>query len=159
MSDYSKKIVSVIGIVVGVAIIIIGFSLQGTSVYAIGEQIKFGADFYTEMYAVTQDVGHAINYAINDLIRAVGWLIVSLGAIDICFFGYKLAEGIKASGNSKSKNTENNVLSWVNAKEDEPKEKASENKNSTPDSYTHKWICDECGKKRTQTPCEHCGKE
>ena len=24
---------------------------------------------------------------------------------------------------------------------------------------THKWLCDSCRKMRTQTPCEHCGKE
>ena len=24
---------------------------------------------------------------------------------------------------------------------------------------THKWLCDGCKKMRTQTPCEHCGKE
>ena len=65
--------------------------------------IRFGADFYTEMYDVTQDVGRAINRAINDLIRAVGWLIVSLGAIDICFFVYKL---IQAFGTSAKPNIE-----------------------------------------------------
>ena len=24
---------------------------------------------------------------------------------------------------------------------------------------THKWLCDGCKKMRTQSPCEHCGKE
>lgn len=76
--------------------------MQNTSNYSIGEQIKFGADFYTEMYDVTIDVGHAINYAINDLIRAMGWLIISIGAIDICFFAYKFAACCNIA-----KNTEN----------------------------------------------------
>ena len=103
MRNLDKKIVSIIGIVVGLAIVIIGFSLQDTTNYSIGESIRFGADFYTEMYDVTQDVGRAINRAINDLIRAVGWLIVSLGAIDICFFVYKL---IQAFGTSAKPNIE-----------------------------------------------------
>jgi hypothetical protein len=97
MSNTSKKIVSIIGIVIGVIIIIIGFSLQDTSNYSIGKSIKFGADFYTEMYDVTKDVGRAINYAINDLICAISWLIISLGAIDICFFVYKLVKASEVS--------------------------------------------------------------
>lgn len=97
MSNTSKKIVSIIGIVIGVIIIIIGFSLQNTSSYAIGKPIAFGADFYTEMYAVTKDVGRAINNAINDLIYAISWLIISLGAIDICFFVYKLVKASEVS--------------------------------------------------------------
>ena len=99
MPNTSKKLVSIIGIIVGVIIIIIGFSLQDTSSYSIGKSIKFGADFYTEMYDVTKDVGRAINNAINDLICAISWLIISLGAIDICFFVYKL---VKASEKSDS---------------------------------------------------------
>lgn len=90
MSRISGKIVPIIGIIVGVAIIILGVSLQDTERYAVGESIKFGADFYTEIYDVTKDVGHVINYVVNDLIRAIGWLIISLGAMDICFFAYKL---------------------------------------------------------------------
>lgn len=90
MSNNAKKVVSIIGIIVGVIIVINGFCLQDTSNYSIGESIRFGADFYTEMYSVTKDVGRAINNAINDLICAISWLIISLGAINICFFVYKL---------------------------------------------------------------------
>lgn len=93
MSNQSKKVTCVIGILVGIAIMIVGFCLQDTSTYSIGEyNMKFGADFYTEIYDVTGDVGRAINYAINDLICAIGWVIISLGAIDLCYFAFKLAQ-------------------------------------------------------------------
>lgn len=107
MKIHRKKIAPIIGIIVGVVIIVIGFSLQDTYNYSIGKSIEFGADFYTEMYAVTKDVGRAINSAINDLICAISWLIISLGAIDICFFTYQLV-----MFNDKSKKPEaDNLLS------------------------------------------------
>ena len=109
MKSTLKKATSVIGIIVGVIIIIIGFSLQNTSNYSIGEQIKFGADFYTEMYDVTKDVGRAINHAINDLICAVGWLIISIGAIDICFFGFKLVQSADSPTQSNIEHTNKTV--------------------------------------------------
>ena len=31
--------------------------------------------------------------------------------------------------------------------------------NNSQSSSTHKWLCDGCKRMRTQTPCEHCGKE
>ena len=106
MSNTSKKIVSIIGIVIGVIIIIIGFSLQNTSSYAIGKPIAFGGDFYTEMYDVTKDVGRAINNEINDLIYAISWLIISLGAIDICFFVYKLVKASEVSAIEEKANVD-----------------------------------------------------
>ncbi len=116
MSSKSKKVVAVAGIIVGIVIIIIGFCVRGSraSIYedyatskpVIGRPIYFGADFYTEMYAVTQDVGEAINAntaaidqnsmaiqsAYNRLAftiyNAIGWLIVVIGAVDIVIFLY-----------------------------------------------------------------------
>ncbi len=160
MSNKNKKIVSIIGIIVGIAIVIIGFSIMSadyayvsystasfneitnsTKTGSIGESIRFGADFYTEMYSVTQDVGYAVNnntaavkintdavnnsgkavtQAINNssdaltqalnntnsllanICRVISWLIVSLGAIDICFFSYKLIKTSEAIENTPS---------------------------------------------------------
>ena len=96
-----KQTASIIGIVLGIAIIIVGFCVQGISTErhttTIGSNIKFGADFYTEMYDVTRDVGHAINNAkntIGDAVEgvcdAIGWLIVAIGLFDIAYFSYKM---------------------------------------------------------------------
>ncbi len=114
-----KKTASIIGIILGIAIIIVGFCVQGISVDAgghedygtptIGSNIKFGADFYTEIYAVTQDVGDAVNSAnmnihgavnnaqrnicgaIEKVCDAIGWLIVAIGLFDIAYFVCKKA--------------------------------------------------------------------
>ena len=113
-----KKTASIIGIILGIAIFIIGLCVQGISVDAtghesngtpsIGSYIQFGADFYTEMYAVTQDVGQAVNAAntnihgavnaaqrnicnaVESVCDAIGWLIVAIGAFDVAYFIYKL---------------------------------------------------------------------
>ena len=97
-----KKTASIIGIVLGIAIIIVGFCVQGISIEryssSIGSDIKFGADFYTEIYDVTRDVGGAVNNAKNAIVDAVegvcdaiGWLIVAIGLVDIAYFVCKMA--------------------------------------------------------------------
>lgn len=93
----------------GVVIIIIGFSLQNTTTYSIGEYLRFGADFYTEIYDVTRDVGRALNNAINDLICAISWLVVSLGAIDVCFFVYKFVKACTEGAAAKSESNEQEI--------------------------------------------------
>lgn len=109
MSNNSKKSLSIFGIIVGIIIIIIGFYVQNISVDSSDTNVgssymKFGADFYTEMYDVTRDVGLAINNAQENICNAVericdaiGWLIISIGAIDFCFFAYKFAMVNEAS--------------------------------------------------------------
>ena len=119
-----KATASLVGILVGIIIIIIGLCVQGISINAyrtdIGEDIKFGADFYTEIYAVTQDVGAAINSlkytvatAVERVCDAIGWLIVSLGAIDVCFFAYKY---ILAACSKVSRNNTNIITDTPNLK-------------------------------------------
>ena len=117
MSNQSKKSLSIFGIIVGIVIIIIGFCVQNISVDSsetnVGSSyMKFGADFYTEMYDVTRDVGLAINNAQENICNAVericdaiGWLIISLGAIDICLFSYKFAK-VNEALNSNAKEIE-----------------------------------------------------
>ena len=97
-----KKAASIIGIILGIAIIIVGFCVQGISIEryssSIGSDIKFGADFYTEIYDVTRDVGYAVNNAKNTIVDAIesvcdaiGWLIVAIGLVDVGYFIYKRA--------------------------------------------------------------------
>lgn len=116
-----KKTANMIGIIVGIVIIIIGFCVQGTqidsSAYSfgsgpeIGKSIKFGADFYTEMYDVTKDVGLAVNSAnrtisgavnhaqsnictaMEQVCDAIGWLIVVVGLLNVCHFLPKVVQG------------------------------------------------------------------
>ena len=116
MSNNSEKSLSMFGIIVGIVIIIIGFCVQSISVDSSDANVgssymRFGADFYTEMYYVTRDVRLAIYNAQENICNAVericdaiGWLIISLGAIDFCFFAYKFAKVNEAS-NSHTKGT------------------------------------------------------
>lgn len=135
MSNTGKKVASIIGILIGVIVMIVGFVLphsktfsqasyptteiQQISTTPVGRDIGFGADFYTEIYKVSKDIGNAINNnttqlgeAIDNNIRSteksaiyiseetarstrivrdmLGWLIVALGAIDVSVFIYLL---------------------------------------------------------------------
>ncbi len=129
MTKISKIIVASVGLLLGIIIIIIGINVQsvyGTymSEYDVGKPIEFGADFYTEMYDVTKDVGNAINNASNDIgaaisnatryiCEAVGWLIISIGLIDICVFTYKLFGSLDAVFSNNS-NTQRNTYDSQN---------------------------------------------
>ncbi len=105
MSNKIKKIISVLGIMIGITIIIVGINVKDVEYSradtgGIGRYITFGADFYTEIYNVTKDVGYAVNnntIALNNITNvlanicnAIGWLIIAIGTTDICFFCYKL---------------------------------------------------------------------
>ena len=74
------------------------------------------------MSDVTKDVGRAINYAINDLICAISWLIISLGAIAICFFSYKFAKVNEASNSYTEGTTEEKAKREVEEKPVEKKQ-------------------------------------
>ena len=95
MSNVMRRLIAVLGIIVGLVIIILGISTVDTytSTYDVSGGLAFGADFYTEIYDVTSDVGHAVNCNTNALAKvceAIGWLIISIGAIDVISFAYLL---------------------------------------------------------------------
>ena len=107
MKKSLKALVCAAGIVLGVIMIIMGLCVLNTSHSTasgpyIGKSISFGADFYTEIYSVTKDVGLAINdaakdvtgsinNAVDNICGAISCMIISIGLVDIAFFAYKLA--------------------------------------------------------------------
>lgn len=110
MKIKSKLIVCIIGILIGLALIYVGFTVRGgsydmVSTSSIGQPNEFCNKYEDEMYNATQDVGHAVNNttrAVNESVKAlanvcdaIGWLIIALGATDACFFTYKLCAEFK----------------------------------------------------------------
>ena len=151
-----KKTASIIGIALGIVIIIVGLCVQGISVdvssSSIGRDIAFGADFYTEMYDVTRDVGFALNGAKHSIAdaaesvcNAIGWLIVAVGLLDVAYFGYKMAS-------DEEKCTIAEVTKLPPAEDIFAKIKA---KNSTEQVKR----CPYCGDIVKLGRCEMCGKE
>ena len=95
MPNVLRRIIAILGILVGIVIIIIGVETTNTYIWKtdVGDGLRFGADFYTEIYEVTSEVGHAVNNntaGLEHVCEAIGWLIVSIGAIDILAFAYLL---------------------------------------------------------------------
>lgn len=100
-----KKLIQLVGILVGIAIIIAGVNLMNNvpspvsidTEYAIS--YSFGADFYTEMYGVTYDIlsqlknisrGLTSNFGrmLSAMYEVVSALIITLGTIITAAFGY-----------------------------------------------------------------------
>lgn len=74
----------IFGIIAGIAILIVGINLMKADVYFIGKSgMRFGADFYTEIYDVTQDVGGAVNRSIKSVHQCAGTILACIGALTI----------------------------------------------------------------------------
>ena len=163
----NKKTASSIGIILGIAIIIVGFCVQGISIEiyhrSIGRDIAFGADFYTEMYDVTRDVGYAVNgtktaiaEAAEGVCDAIGWLIVAIGLVDIAYFVYKMSS---FKVDAPSHNNSDLPTTAPASLPVEPVVKPMEQKENTISrtATTHKWRCANCGQMTSKSPCEYCG--
>lgn len=76
---------SLIGLIAGIIFIIVGFSVSG-SAEANLDYASFGGDFYTYAYRGLR----AAESAIVDVTKAIGSLIVAVGAFMSCYFGKNL---------------------------------------------------------------------
>ena len=102
-----KKIFCIVGIIVGVIMIIMGFSVHGiqeTTNYYLPDAFSFGADYYTDQYEATRDTALNIAYLGYDIqdyfnygIATLGKFFGLLGAVVVCFFGYKLGGALEES--------------------------------------------------------------
>lgn len=91
MKKRKYGIFPIIGIISGIAAIILGISMIGTGDYA--AYTSFGGDFYTYSYKATR-------YAANNLctiIDILAYFAIIWGVFDISYFGCKLMENNKVS--------------------------------------------------------------
>ena len=91
-----NKTTKVLGIMVGIGIICLGTTLLSVDLSTIGKSISFGADFYTEIYDVTQDVGRAVNQMIRSIHKCSGWGLITIGAITTINYLDKLVDSFSA---------------------------------------------------------------
>ena len=90
-----RNIWHIIAMLAGVVAIIVGVWFLDRKFYSVSmlDELKFGADFYTEMYNASRRI-HGVVGHINDLIeyvkKGIGFAFIFGGIADICFFGSKL---------------------------------------------------------------------
>jgi len=101
-----KNVFSIIGMVVGVVMVIVGFTM-GTDLHGVVEpKLTYGGDAYTGIQnaaaATSQGVADAIN-VLNALNSHLGTCLSLIGALTVCLFGSKLDFG--AFGNAKTADT------------------------------------------------------
>ena len=91
-----KKIFSYVGIAVGLAVVIMGFVVLGLetgNTYI--ESASFGGDFYTYSYSATRIAAQNVGYLAEIVGKGIAFLLIAIGATDICVFGFKLADVMK----------------------------------------------------------------
>ena len=168
----AKQAVCILGVILGIGIIIAGIAVMNPETYTIGEPfIKFGADFYTEIYDVTRSVGGAVQRNYKNICNAIGWLIISLGAIDISYFLLKLVDTDKQeNGQNTTHPTHSSAYARPIATQ-APKEesveapKIAQKQEETPASQVENtlheeyWVCGKCKTKnlKTRADCWSCG--
>lgn len=134
----------IIIIIAGVLAIIMGIGLLDEIYgYARGRAITFGADFYTEIYRVTEDVYYEVKSLNYNVLEGLGWLLIVFGLTDISLSLYKLM-GVLKGINTKELTVENNTASGETASEimngiDSNKTEISDEENAS------EWKCPKCG--------------
>ncbi len=115
---------AMIGAIVGLAIIVVGVVMLCNAPasgnfhksYEYISSYRFGADFYTEIYAVTKGIldqlngfsegiaysFNAVQSALAGIYRAIAWLIICMGAGMSGFFASKLVKEFTIGGKEKA---------------------------------------------------------
>ena len=161
-----KKTASIIGIVLGIAIIIVGFCIMNPETILLGKRDSlgsllgnYGADFYTDIYHMTYEVGFEVQNAYVNICNAIGWLIVAIGLFDIAYFIGKAAswdENDLGNNYSAAPNTASTYTTQSQATPTSPS--APQNETAAPvQKATHFWRCNNCGQMISKSPCEYCG--
>ena len=133
----------------------------------IGSKIKNWAKWIFVIEAIGAVItGLVLLFTDEDLIL-YGLLILVCGPI-VAYIGswilYAFGELVEITADNE--NNTRQILEKLNEKSTDAsitfiknKEYGNKTTNTPQTATTHKWLCDGCKKMRTQTPCEHCGKE
>lgn len=92
----------VLGILVGAAAIYGGYYLLDSYTGYTVTEARFGSDFYTYIYGATRNAASNVHSLAEIVCQGFGYLMMLIGATDVCFFGYKLSN----RGNAKPVQTE-----------------------------------------------------
>lgn len=88
-----KKTFCTAGIVAGAIIVIFGFIVLSLDTgYSGLESTSFGGDFYTYSYRATRVAAQNVCDLAEIVKKGFSFILIALGATDICFFGSKLPE-------------------------------------------------------------------
>ncbi len=86
------KIIAIIGIAAGILMIILGIVVMNSySGSWSSTTTSFGGDFYTYSYKATARAGNNIDEVGDMLQLALGFILISMGLFDGCYFGLKFA--------------------------------------------------------------------
>ncbi len=88
----SKKIISLIGGIIGIVFFVLGCVIYQSELYCNIESYAFGADFYTEVYNAARLTPLSIVNAANAITEALGILIMAIGALSACYFFRQVLE-------------------------------------------------------------------
>ena len=133
----------------------------------IGSKIKNWAKWIFVIEAIGAVItGVVLLFTDEDLIL-YGLLALVCGPI-VAYIGswilYAFGELVEKTADNE--NNTRQILKKLNEKSTDAsitfiknKEYGNKTTNTPQTASTHKWLCDGCKKMRTQTPCEHCGKE
>ena len=109
-----KKISSMAGIVLSIAIIVMGIcTYSSADEFFRASFIEFGADFYTEIFEEVEQVKASARSIDNAINRVGGLLLISIGGISLFGFLNVLSDTLDKS-NKKSKTDVEDATKSIN---------------------------------------------
>lgn len=134
-SILSKRVICVVGVIVGIAIIIGGFVISkyfnGMLSSGPVTPTTFGADYYTEQYEATTDILWDIYNVFMVTRFGISLMLFSFGAFDICYFLAKFCDTFNAKSTEKKEQI-------TSTEKFEVQNQCSENTNLTSEQSVNK---------------------
>lgn len=104
---------NLLGIIASILIFISGISTyENADNIFVSSRMKFGADFYTEIYKQVEQILAATRGTENAVYEVGGCLLMALGALSFCYFARPVVEFVISNKND-NKPVENNCDSYV----------------------------------------------
>jgi hypothetical protein len=83
-----QKKLTIAGIIIGAVVFVLGIVVLAQDTGYKPEYVEFGADFYTYSYSATRYAAGNVMELAEIVKKGLGFLLMAIGAIDACVFGY-----------------------------------------------------------------------
>lgn len=108
-----KKTICIFGVAISIVIIVLGIqTYMSATNFSVKSGMKFGADFYTEIFEEVEQIKMSVRSIDNTINRVGGLVLISSGGLSLCYFMNAIFSSTKKKNKiiENVKNTENTEI-------------------------------------------------